>query len=230
MITPNLCNDGHDEECVDDKEHPGGLPKINAWLKREIPKILSSPGYKDDGMVIITYDEAESADTSACCNEQPGPSTPNPGGLNVGPGGGRIGAVVLSPFVQPNTVVSGFYNHYSLLRSVEDLYGLGHLGYAGQAGLKPFGSDLYNRTPKLTLKVSPKRIRQHKRRTLRIRVNRPAKLYFGGRCKRRPRTVGLSGKRRLKVRLHHSGRCRVLAKRKGWKSARARVRVLKRHR
>ena len=37
------------------------------------------------------------------------------------------------------------YNHYSLLRSVEDVFGLAHLGYAGQAGLKPFGRDVYNR-------------------------------------------------------------------------------------
>jgi hypothetical protein len=35
------------------------------------------------------------------------------------------------------------YNHYSLLRSIEDLFGLPHLGFAGQAGLTPFGSDLF---------------------------------------------------------------------------------------
>jgi len=40
------------------------------------------------------------------------------------------------------------YNHYSLLRSVEDLFRLDHLGYAGQAGLVPFGSDVYNCYPR----------------------------------------------------------------------------------
>src|SRR5215471_6335196 len=37
-----------------------------------------------------------------CCNERPGPSVENPG--IYGPGGGRIGAVVLSPFVKPETI------------------------------------------------------------------------------------------------------------------------------
>jgi hypothetical protein len=32
----------------------------------------------------------------------------------------------------------------SLLRSIEDIFGLDHLGYAGQAGLKPFGADVFN--------------------------------------------------------------------------------------
>ena len=36
------------------------------------------------------------------------------------------------------------YNHYSLLRTIEDLFGLRHLGYAGQKGLWAFGSDVYN--------------------------------------------------------------------------------------
>ena len=45
------------------------------------------------------------------------------------------------------------YNHYSLLRTLEDLFGLstggfdgkGHLGYAGAADQKAFGSDVFNR-------------------------------------------------------------------------------------
>ena len=39
------------------------------------------------------------------------------------------------------------YNHYSLLRSIEDLFGLSHLGYAGQAGLASFGSDVFAAEP-----------------------------------------------------------------------------------
>jgi phosphatidylinositol-3-phosphatase len=51
--------------------------------------------------------------------------------------------VLLSPFIRHNTVNATPYNHYSLLRSVEDLFGLGHLGYAGQDGLKAFGADVF---------------------------------------------------------------------------------------
>jgi hypothetical protein len=28
---------------------------------------------------------------------------------------------------------------------MEDIFGLGHLGYAAQKGLRPFGADLYTR-------------------------------------------------------------------------------------
>jgi hypothetical protein len=60
-----------------------------------------------------------------------------------GPGGGRTGAVLLSRFIKPGTVSKVPYNHYSLLRSVEDVFGLPHLGYAGRAGLASFGRDVF---------------------------------------------------------------------------------------
>jgi phosphatidylinositol-3-phosphatase len=146
FITPNLCNDGHDAPCVDGQ--PGGLQSADAFLRKWVPEITGSPAFKDGGALIVTFDEAEGdpgeGDASACCNEQPGPNTPNPGGLIQGPGGGRVGAVVLSPFVVPGTKVPKAYNHYALLRSVEDLFGLDHLGFAGQDGLAAFGSNLWN--------------------------------------------------------------------------------------
>ena len=70
-----------------------------------------------------------------------GPNTTRPGAH--GPGGGRIGAVLRSPFIKPGTVSYVPYNHYSMLRSIEDIFGLAHLGYAGQAGLASFGGDVY---------------------------------------------------------------------------------------
>jgi hypothetical protein len=85
--------------------------------------------------------------TPDLCNdgEQPGPNTPNAGGPIPGPGGGRIGAVMLSPCIKPGTVTTDAYNHYSLLRSVEDNFGLPHLGFAGQPGLKPFDSKILDK-------------------------------------------------------------------------------------
>ena len=147
FITPNLCNDGHDAPCVDGA--PGGLISADAFLRKWVPLILASPAYREDGLLIVTFDEAEAegehGDATACCNEKPGPNTPNPGGPIPGPGGGRIGAVVLSPFVEPGTRNDTPYNHYSLLRSTEDIFRLAHLGFAGQDGLKPFGDDVFNR-------------------------------------------------------------------------------------
>jgi hypothetical protein len=37
------------------------------------------------------------------------------------------------------------YNHYALLRSIEDFFGLDHIGYAGQDGLRSFGTDIFRK-------------------------------------------------------------------------------------
>ena len=53
----------------------------------------------------------------------------------TGPGGGRVGALVISRFVRPGTSSTTSYNHYSLLASLEDLFGLPRLGDAAVPGL-----------------------------------------------------------------------------------------------
>jgi hypothetical protein len=82
------------------------------------------------------------------------------------PGGGDTGSVLISPFISPGTVSNVHYNHYSWLRTMEDVFdvkagndrmalspgagsvsggldGQGHLGYAAQPGLRPFGPDVF---------------------------------------------------------------------------------------
>jgi hypothetical protein len=144
FITPDLCNDGHDASCASGE--PGGLTQAGHFLEQWVPRILASPGYLDGGMLVITFDEAEAGgsapDASACCGEVSGPNSPMPG--IFGPGGGRVGALVISPFVTPGTTSDTPYNHYSLLRTVEDVFGLSHLGYAGANGLASFGGDVFD--------------------------------------------------------------------------------------
>jgi hypothetical protein len=93
--------------------------------------------------VLVTFDEAATSDSSSCCGEMPGPGSPEPG--ENGPGGGDVGAV-LSPCIAPGTVSNTPYNHYTMLGSVENLFGLSHLGYAGLPGETYFGSDIFNRS------------------------------------------------------------------------------------
>jgi hypothetical protein len=147
FITPNLCHDGYDSPCVDGE--PGGLVSADAFLQKWVPQILNSPAYQRDGLLLILFDEAEfsgsNADSSACCNEIPGPNSPLPG--IAGPGGGLVGAVVLSRYVRPGTITTTPYNYYSMLRTMEDLFGLGHLGYAGQNGLSSFDADVFVAVP-----------------------------------------------------------------------------------
>jgi len=144
FITPNLCNDGHDAHCVDGRR--GGLAAIDLFLKQWVPLIERSPAFRTDGMLIVTFDESDSggADGSAaCCNEMPLPGSKYQPGFR-GPGGGRIGALVLSPFVKPGTVSAVPYNHYALLRTVETIFGLAPLGYAAEPDLKIFGPDVFS--------------------------------------------------------------------------------------
>ena len=141
FIAPNLCHDGHDQPCVSDE--PGGLVSASEFLRHWVPIITSSPAFRANGLLIVTFDESIGLDATACCNEPTGPNTKSPGWN--GPGGGRIGAVLISPFIEPGTVSDVPYNHYSLLRSIEDIFNLPHLGYAGVPGLRPFGEDVYTR-------------------------------------------------------------------------------------
>lgn len=86
------------------------------------------------------------------------------------PGGGDTGSVLISPLIKPGTVSSINYNHYSWLRTMEDLFqvdrgrscntvpygagsvskgldGEGHLGFAAQPDLRTFGADVFTNVP-----------------------------------------------------------------------------------
>jgi phosphatidylinositol-3-phosphatase len=142
FLVPNLCNDGHDAPCADGA--PGGLAQADRFLARWVPVIMTAPAYRDGGLIVVTFDEG--SDAAACCGERSGlglshPNVPLPG--KTGPGGGRIGAVLLSPLIRPGIVSTVPYNHYSLLRTIEDIFGLPHLGDAAMAQARSFGADVF---------------------------------------------------------------------------------------
>jgi phosphatidylinositol-3-phosphatase len=161
FITPNLCNDGHDAPCKNGQ--PGGLVSADAFLQKIVPQIMASEAYQEDGLLIITFDEAGldvtpnpsgpgiviAAQGLFCCNEQPGPNLgPFPQSAVLAPGvtlsfqsygGDRTGAVLLSKFVKPGTVSNTPFNHYSMLKTLEDIFDTDeHLGFAAQPGLVGF--------------------------------------------------------------------------------------------
>jgi hypothetical protein len=172
FIVPNLCHDGHDDPCVNG-EAPGGLVSADTFLQQWVPLILNSPlfmGDSADGLLVITFDESDVdlpkdahkviGDTRSCCGEPRGPNiqanstlfsdeesyrAKDAGPGVAGPGGGRIGAVLISPFIEGGTVSCEPYNHYSLLKTVETIFGLRtYLGYANQQGLRAFGADVFS--------------------------------------------------------------------------------------
>ena len=72
---------------------------------------------------MITFDEAEVSDTRGCCGSGSGGSK----GF-----GGRIGLLAISPHVPKGAENSTAFDHDSLLRTVEDAFGISkHLNNAG---------------------------------------------------------------------------------------------------
>lgn len=142
FITPNLCADGHDHPCVNERGGSSALADIDSFLRAWVPRIMASPAYRSSGLIEITFDEADgaSADSSSCCGEYPGPAAPSPG--LAGPGGGRVGAVLLSPFIAPGTRTRDAYNHYASLATFEDLFGVPRLGEA-RTVTRTFGRDVF---------------------------------------------------------------------------------------
>ena len=146
FITPDQCDDGHDA-C-------NGLSQLagaDAFLAKWVPVITGSPAFKKDGLLVIAFDEGST--DLACCGEKKAPNLgttenngfPIPG--PVGDGGGKTGMILIGPAVPVGvTDLTHQFNHYSYLRSMEDLLGVttggtdgkGHLGYAGQPGLVTF--------------------------------------------------------------------------------------------
>jgi hypothetical protein len=105
-ITPNMCNDMHD--C--------SIATGDGWLSSTVPGILASSAFQNGGLLVITWDEGSSS--AGCCGNA---------------SGGQVASLVIAP----NTIAGLRSNtnetHYSLLRTVEDAWGLAPLGQAANA-------------------------------------------------------------------------------------------------
>ncbi len=156
-IVPDACHDGSETPCA--PEQPAGLAGAESFLQRVLPEIEASPSFISGGLIAITFAQAPQvgpkADPSSCCAtpEYPNLAAETPAAPPVvaeGPvkpsgGGGRVGMLLISPYVLPGSVdESGYYNHFSMLRSVEELFGLPALGYAAEPAVTPFDETVFN--------------------------------------------------------------------------------------
>ena len=123
-IAPNLCNSGVPAQCP--AGAPDGAASADAFLAAWVPKILASPAYKKDGLLIVNFSQVNPPDPAA-----PAPAKPL-----------KVGALLVSPFVTPGSTDGLAYDPYSLLRSTEDLFGLSHLAGADGAKVKSFAPAL----------------------------------------------------------------------------------------
>ena len=60
-----------------------------------------------------------------------------------GPGGGRVGAVLLSKYIKPGTVTQPALQPLLAAAQLRGIFGLAHLGDAQQPQVHSFGSDVY---------------------------------------------------------------------------------------
>ena len=139
LIVPNQCNDMHG---MKQAKAPAGCASKNGLIRRGdnelsmlVSQIQASPIWTSpthNTAVVITWDENGGEDRfsgkQSCCVVD----TKN------NPGGGRIPTIVMTNHGPRGLSDPRPYNHYSLLRTVEDALGLdGHLGHAGDASVVP---------------------------------------------------------------------------------------------
>ena len=140
QIVPNLCDDMHG---VEGSEVPPDCQKSNekgrqargdAAIARLVDQIQHSPIWSKPGnaAIVITFDEdgkpRDPAAPQGCC------STP------ADSGGGHIATIVITNHGPRGVVDPTPYNHYSLLRTTEDAFGIDeHVAHAGDtsAGVVP---------------------------------------------------------------------------------------------
>jgi hypothetical protein len=156
FIVPDACHDGRSTACAEGA--PAGLAAAGPWVKGVVDQIQATAAYKDAGLIVITGDEGPSdgllTDSRGCrCaldpwpNSGDAPADPTPASATkpAPRGGGRVGTLLLSPFVTQGATVLQEYDQISLLKSLEDLFGLAHLGAANDDAHKPLGSPVYAR-------------------------------------------------------------------------------------
>ena len=140
FITPDTCHDGHDmPTCAGGA--PGGLKAADKWLTENVPSLLAYLT-AHNGLLIITSDEAGTSDFSGCCSGGPCAAVC---GLGIPGFGGAIGLVALGPHVKAGQTITSKYDHASLLRTIEDLFGISeHLNNAAAASDM---ADLFSTAP-----------------------------------------------------------------------------------
>ena len=136
---------------VDDPADASLKQKADAFVHSAVDTITHSRAWTGNSVIFVLADEADYdgaasstdnwADVSGCC-DSPGygiaPGLPDGYVLTdngshpwSGPfGGGKVPAIVIARNGAGGIVDPTPYNHYSLLRTIEQVWGLGYLGYA----------------------------------------------------------------------------------------------------
>ncbi len=113
FVTPNLCHDMHSSSCGSDTATE--VKNGDSWLSGFLPKVLGSTQYQAGRTaVLVTWDEDDPSSTQ------------------------HIATLVLAPSVPAGTTVATTFNHYSMLRSTEEMLAIGNFlgGAAGATSMR----------------------------------------------------------------------------------------------
>lgn len=109
---------------VCDDAHACSLTVADNWLQTNINPLIMSGPFQKDGLLIIVFDESGTDNTN---------------------GGGRVSAVIISPFAKGGYKSTTVYRHESVLRLM--LEGLGVTRLPGAAATAPKMWEFFNFTP-----------------------------------------------------------------------------------
>jgi acid phosphatase len=103
FIVPNALSDGHDcfgaASCTVEQK----AQQSDAWMQTNLPSILGNSSFKTNGILVVTWDEAEDDATN---------------------GGGQVATLFLGPQVKVNFQSTATYQHQDLLRMMSSRLGL----------------------------------------------------------------------------------------------------------
>jgi hypothetical protein len=125
FIAPNQCNDQHGftggspipAGCEPAAGDAGLLRRGDAFLQRTVTAIQHSPSFTDHSVIFIVWDENDFSSNFGCCGTA---------------GGGHVAAIVVTKHGTPKKSARPM-NHYSILATIEDGFGLPRLANAKTA-------------------------------------------------------------------------------------------------
>ena len=142
-IIPTECSDQHGDPpyCIDSGNPDGGnlstadpqdqrlVAQGDAYLGKTVSQITNASFWaKGNNAIVVTYDEGD--DNVGCCDA--GNSDPN------GTGGGQVATVVVTSHGPRHVTDATPSNHYSLLSTIQQSFGLGCLQFTcDTANVKP---------------------------------------------------------------------------------------------
>jgi phosphatidylinositol-3-phosphatase len=118
FIVPNMQSNTHD--CPPGMQTCTNTDKLaygDQWLQNNLGQLISNPVFQQDGLLIITFDEAEKSDLTH--------------------GGGRVATLLVSPKVKSGFRSTTFYQHQHLLRTI-----LTALGMNSSLGASKYVGDM----------------------------------------------------------------------------------------